>query len=253
MSEKATAFALIGDRYHNSDYIRTALEKTLGCDLGLAIDFTDEVKLLNAETLRGYRLLILFRDGMSWPGGYGERVFWSGGESISIESEPPLAERQGEAVYWMTQAQGQAVRAFVMEGGAALFYHNATYIATNNPDFREVLGAVTKGHPPVRPFRVEITHPEHPIVRGASSFLVTDEQHFMTYDKDPDSVFMRSINEEGLSYRDLGSSCAAGWAYDCGLGRVCYLAPGHIIPALWNPEYEKIQQNAVRWLLRQED
>lgn len=75
----------------------------------------------------------------------------------------------------------------------------------------------------------------------------------MTYDKDPGFVFMRSVNEEGLTYRDLGSSCAAGWAYDCGLGRVCYLAPGHLIPALWNPEYEKIQQNAVRWLLRQED
>src|SRR6185312_17441796 len=27
---KATAFALIGDRYHNSDYIRTGLSRTLG-------------------------------------------------------------------------------------------------------------------------------------------------------------------------------------------------------------------------------
>ena len=37
--DKSTAFALIGDRYHNSDYIRTALGKTLGKNMGLAIDF----------------------------------------------------------------------------------------------------------------------------------------------------------------------------------------------------------------------
>ena len=28
-AKKATAFALIGDRYHNSDYIRTALTRTI--------------------------------------------------------------------------------------------------------------------------------------------------------------------------------------------------------------------------------
>src|ERR1700681_1792574 len=68
--EKATAFALIGDRYHNSDYIRIGLGKTLGKDLGLSIDFRDEVGLLDAETLQGYKLLIIFRDGMTWPDGY---------------------------------------------------------------------------------------------------------------------------------------------------------------------------------------
>src|SRR5271155_125015 len=69
-AKKATAFALIGDRYHNSDYIRTALRKTLVKDLGISIDFRDEVELLNAEELKGYKLLIILRDGMLWPGGY---------------------------------------------------------------------------------------------------------------------------------------------------------------------------------------
>ena len=67
---KADAFALVGDRYHNSDYIRTALGKTLVRGAGLAIDFNDEVSLLNAETLAGYRMLIVFRDGMVGPDGY---------------------------------------------------------------------------------------------------------------------------------------------------------------------------------------
>ncbi|MCZ6680502.1 MAG: ThuA domain-containing protein [Candidatus Poribacteria bacterium] len=246
MGEKSTAFALIGDRYHNSDYIRTALGKTLVRELGVTIDFTDEVKLLNAETLRGYKMLIIFRDGMIWPDGYGARS-----APQPTVSEPPVPEIEATAVHWLTDAQGQAIKDFVEGGGVALFYHNSTYIAQGNETFREVLGAATEGHPPVRPFKVMISNSDHPITRGVSDFIVTDEQHFMTYHKDPAHVFMRSVNEDGLTHGDLGTSCEAGWAYDYGKGRVCYLSPGHTIPALWNPAYEKIQQNAVRWLLRE--
>ena len=56
--ESASAFALIGDRYHNSDYIRTALGKTLG-GLGLKIEYSDNVESLNSEHLEGRRLLIM--------------------------------------------------------------------------------------------------------------------------------------------------------------------------------------------------
>ena len=32
-AKKATAFALIGDRYHNSDYIRTGLTRTIAKEM----------------------------------------------------------------------------------------------------------------------------------------------------------------------------------------------------------------------------
>ena len=71
MIERSTVVALIGDRYHNSDYIRTALGKTLVRDLELTIDFTDEVQSLNSETLNNYRMLIIFRDARIWLSIYG--------------------------------------------------------------------------------------------------------------------------------------------------------------------------------------
>ena len=80
--DRGTAFALIGDRYHNSDYMRIGLGKTLGKDAGVGIDFCDEVKMLSAANLRGYKLLIVFRDGMLWPDGY------------SDENAPPLSNSQ---------------------------------------------------------------------------------------------------------------------------------------------------------------
>jgi type 1 glutamine amidotransferase len=98
---------------------------------------------------------------------------------------------------------------------------------------------------------VKVVNNNHPITRGVRDFVVTDEQHFMTYQKDPKYLLLQSVNEDGLTYKDLGTTSAAGWAYDYGKDRVCYLAPGHMLTDLWNPEYEKLQKNAVRWLLRQ--
>jgi hypothetical protein len=252
--EKATAFALIGDRYHNSDYIRNALGKTIGEGLGIPIDFYDEVKFLDVEALQGRRLLIILRDGMTWPNGYTDESSNAGyvrTGSPAIVSDPPLPKWEGRAHYWITPAQGKAVKEFVAAGGSALLYHNVTYISPHNDDFRDVLGAVTQGHPRIRPFKVKIVNKEHPITRGVKDFVVTDEQHFVTYQKDPKYLLLQSVNEEGLTHRELGTSSAAGWAYDYGKGRICYLAPGHMTSALWNPEYEKLQRNAARWLLRQ--
>jgi hypothetical protein len=250
-AKKATAFALIGDRYHNSDYIRTALRKTLVNEAGIAIDFRDEVELLNAEELKGYKLLIMLRDGMLWPGGYFQGPPGSPNTPPpSIKSEPPFPKIEAQPIYWITAEQGKAVKDFVSAGGGALFYHNVTYISPHNDDFRDVLGAVTEEHPPLRPFKVKIVNRDHPITRGVN-FVVTDEQHFMTYQKDQKYLLLQSVNEDGLTFKDLGTSSAAGWAYEYGKGRVCYMAPGHVITSLWNPEYETLQKNAVRWLLKQ--
>lgn len=253
-AKRASAFALIGDRYHNSDYIRTGLGKTLGKDLGLDIDFCDEVKELNSETLKSRKLLLLLRDGMTWPDGYPDEstnAAYVGQGKPPIVSEPPLPKWEGKPFYWITPDQGRAVKQFTQAGGGVLFMHNVTYISPHNDDFRDVLGCVTEGHPPIRKFTVKVTNPNHPITKGVREFVVTDEQHYVTYQKDPKHLLLESVNEDGLTYKNLGSKSAAGWAYDYGKGRVCYLAPGHMLTVLWNTEYVKLQQNAVKWLLKQ--
>ncbi len=251
---KATAFALIGDRYHNSDYIRTGLSRTIAKELGISIDFCDETKMLTAETLQGYKLLIVLRDGMIWPDGYPDEATnaaWVATGRPKLIFDPPTPPTAAKSQFWMTPEQGKAVRRFVENGGAALFLHNATHIGLSDPDFRHVLGAAYTGHPPIRTFKVKVKNPNHPIAKGVRDFIVTDEQHYMDYDKDPKHIFLETVNEDGLTFRSFGATVPGGWAYDYGKGRVCYLSPGHLLMVLWNPEYIKLQQNAVRWLLRQ--
>jgi hypothetical protein len=250
---KGFAFALIGDRYHNSDYIRTGLTRTIAKELDISIDFCDETKMLTAETLQSYKLLIILRDGMIWPDGYPDEntnAAWVATGKPALVSEPPVPKTAAKPAFWIKPGQGKAVRDWVDAGGSALFLHNVTHVGLTDPDFRHVLGASYAGHPPIRTFKVKVKNPDHPIAKGVRDFVVTDEQHYMEYDKDQKHVFLETVNEEGLNYRSLGATAPGGWAYDYGKGRICYMSPGHLLTVLWNPEYIKLQQNAVRWLLR---
>lgn len=252
--EKATAFALIGDRYHNSDYARVGLGRNITKGLGVSVDFTDDTTLLTAETLEGYKLLIVLRDGMIWPDGYPDETTnaaWVNTGKPEMISDPPVDLGRPQPQFWMKPEQGKAVREFVDQGGSALFLHNTTHVGLTDPDFRYTLGAAYTGHPPIRTFKVKVTNPNHPITKGVKDFVVTDEQHYMDYDKDPKQLLLQTVNEQGLEYGKQGATAPGGWAYEQGKGRVCYLSPGHLLTVLWNPEYVKLQQNAVRWLLRQ--
>src|SRR3954454_15647209 len=120
----ATAFALCGDESHNSDYIRTALSKTLVDGAGLTIDFTDQEKLLSYENLRKYKILIMYRDGLRFPDGYYQAIYWNG-KPEDIASEPPLEKKLGgRREGWMTAQQGKAIKSWVEEGGSLWAFHN---------------------------------------------------------------------------------------------------------------------------------
>jgi len=252
-AQKATAFALIGDRYHNSDYIRTALARTIVKEMGISVDFCDETKNLTAETLQGYKLLIIQRDGMVWPDGYPDETTnaaWVAGGKPKLVFDPPTPKTAAQPAFWMKPEQGKAVRRFIEDGGAGLFLHNTTHVGLTDPDFRHVLGAAYAGHPPIRTFKVRVKNPDHPIAKGVRDFAVTDEQHYMEYDKDKKYIFLETVNEQGLDFEGKGPVAPGGWAYDYGKGRIAYLSPGHLLMVMWNPEFIKLQQNAVRWLLR---
>ena len=245
------ALALIGDRYHNADYIRVALNR-LFHDLNLPIDYTINYDQISARLLAPYRLFVVLRDGMIWPNGYLEPNDYE--YSRVLENNREWPKEQFES--WITEEQGAAIKGFVEAGGALYALHNSSHISLSSKDYREVMGGAYIDHPALRPFKVSVVNKEHPITRGVQDFMVNDEQHFVTYDKDPKYIVLRSENIDGLTDisegKDLGTKAIAGWAYDFGKGRVVFTAVGHTLHALWQPEYFKLQKNAVKWLLRTE-
>jgi len=241
--------ALVGDRFHNPDYIRVSLSKAFK-DINASVDYTIEYEKLSTDLLKNYQMLVIFRDGWIWPGGYLGPDAASG---YSANLEMPDTFPKSEGVFWITPEQAAAVKGFVNAGGGFYALHNCSHIALSPAakDYRDVMGGVYISHPPLRPFQVRPTANKHPITDGIEPFMVNDEQHYVTYDKDPKYLLLESENLDGLKFQDLGTKAISGWAYDYGKGRVVFTAVGHTIHAMWNPQYLEIQKRSMQWLLRQ--
>jgi type 1 glutamine amidotransferase len=244
---KPRALALIGDRYHNPDYIRVSLDKVFN-DLNIPIDYTIEYNSISADLLKNYQLLLILRDGMIWPNGYlGPDAY----TAYEADLETPKTFPDPEPVIWMKEEQGEAIKAFVQAGNGFYALHNCSHISLGSKAYRDVMGGAYIGHPPLRPFQVRATGNQHPITAGMSSFIVNDEQHYVTYDKDPKYLILEAENIDGIKFENLGAKSVSGWAYDFGKGRVVWTAVGHTIHAMWNPQYVEIQKRSVRWLLKE--
>ena len=239
--------ALIGDRYHNSDYIRVSLTRIFD-GLDVTVDYTTLYDKLSAELLRDYQMFLCLRDGMIWPNGYlGPDAYTNYAQGLENNSDFPAPESK----FWMTDEQGVAVGDFVNAGGGCYSLHNNSHVSLTSKAFREVQGGAYIGHPTLRPFRVRITNRSHPITKGVQDFMVNDEQHYVEYDKDPKYKLLEAENLDGLTFGKYGARSIAGWAYDYGKGRVVFTSPGHTIHVLWVPEYVKIQKRAVEWVLKE--
>ena len=242
--KRPRGLALIGDRYHNPDYIRVSLDRVFR-ETGVTADYTILYDQLSRDLLKNYQLFVCLRDGMIWPNGYlGPDAYTAYADGLENTFPEPKPET------WITEEQGAAVKEFVQRGGGFYALHNNSHVSLSSRNYRDVMGGAYIGHPALRPFKVRVVNKDHPITQGISDFIVNDEQHFVAYDKDPKYVILESENLDGLEYEKNGKKAIAGWAYDYGKGRVVFTAPGHTNHALWTPPYFELQKRAVRWLLR---
>lgn len=239
--------ALIGDRYHNSDYIRVALTKIFD-GLDVSVDYSIHYEQLSRSLLKNYQLFLCLRDGMIWPGGYlGPDAYTAYEQSLENHKDFPEPKPQS----WLTEEQAAALKEFVSAGNGFYSLHNNSHVSLSSKTYRDVQGGAYIGHPPLRPFQVRVVNSKHPITHGIQNFMVNDEQHYVSYDKDPKYILLEAENIDGLGYDKYGTKSVAGWAYDYGSGRVVFTSVGHTIHAMWAPEYVKLQRRAVQWLLKE--
>jgi type 1 glutamine amidotransferase len=238
------ALALIGDRFHNADYIRVALNRVFD-GLDVTVDYTIDYQQLARKVLGNYQLFICLRDGMIWPDGY----FGPDAYPYQKDLENPTPDPQAQN--WLKEEQALTLKDFVSAGNGFYSLHNNSHVSLSSKTYREVMGGAYIGHPPLRPFKVRVVNTSHPITQGVNDFMVTDEQHYVEYDKGKKDILLEAENIDGLGYENLGTKSISGWANEYGRGRVVFTAVGHTIHALWNPEYVKLQKRAVRWLLRE--
>lgn len=142
-------------------------------------------------------------------------------------------------------AQQQELVDFVTRGGRWLALHG-TNSAIEAPApgaprvFRtprvlgpvpQVLGSQFLGHPPIEPYRVEVTRPEHPLVAGVAPFEVTDELYVSELHPPLDVLLHTRFRggsrgfEEGDATDDEPRPVL--YLKRTGQGTVCYFTLGH--------------------------
>ncbi|HUE14896.1 MAG TPA: ThuA domain-containing protein [Planctomycetaceae bacterium] len=215
------ALVLVGDQPHEPGHIIEGLRPVFEA-AGVVPHFAVDVRALTAVNLSKVKLLVMLRDGLQRP-----------------------TDDRASNYEWMTGPQQQAVVRFVTNGGGLLNLHNSMGIYPDDGPYLRLVGGRYIGHGPLERFRVEVVDADHPITRGVTAFSVADEQHTPPYDGSKVHLLLRNRSDDG-------KVAAAGWAYEPGRGRLCYLANGHTRESLQHPMYRRLLQNAINWCLRRD-
>jgi type 1 glutamine amidotransferase len=145
---------------------------------------------------------------------------------------------------------------YVNGGGGVVAYHYAIGANRHWPEFNEMLGARSAGHPWNEEVGIKVEEPEHPLVAafGGKDLRLADEIFVFT---DPysrgklrvllsiDTQKTNMVTREPLVRKD--SDFALAWVKNCRKGRVFYTSFGHRTELYWNPHVLQFYLDAIQF------
>lgn len=149
-------------------------------------------------------------------------------------------QENGKGSGMMEAAQVAAIYNWVRKGGAFYAVHSAVVLGETNPLYADLVGGRFIKHPPAFEYTVYPMFEEHDITKDINAFTVTEELYISEYDGSL-HVLMAS-NLDDVLYPMV-------WAKHEGLGRVVHNALGHNAETWAMPEYEKLTEQSINWLL----
>lgn len=174
--------------------------------------------------------------------------------------------------------QTEVLRAFLRAGGRWLALHGTNALLRFNDDgicetpdeaplFMDLLGTQFAGHPPIAPFKVWVTRPDHPMTQGLRDFRVEDELYLTRRRGDIDVLLHTQFSGSCAEFGDTqwdDSQVPVLYERKIGKGSILYLTLGHcrghydLRPVAdfwphpqrcaWNyPIYYELLRRAIRW------
>ncbi|MCU0976275.1 MAG: ThuA domain-containing protein [Steroidobacteraceae bacterium] len=147
---RVNAYCVVGGRYHDMDFARVEILELLGehprIRTRVGEDYRDVEAILAADLLVTYTVDVVPDEATAarlrdWVGAGHRWLALHGTNSILKWSKP----------------------------------HKAWEAPRNAPLFMETVGSQFLSHPPIAPYRVEVTRPDHPLVAGIEPFDADDE------------------------------------------------------------------------------
>ncbi len=127
---------------------------------------------------------------------------------------------------------------FVRNGKGFIPLHCASWCFRNSDEVVEMIGGQFKSHK-YDSFPAVITQPDHPVMKGITSFKTTDETY--VHDKISKNIQVLSERVEGSHHEPYT------WVRPYGQGRVFYTAYGHDEITFTNQGFLDLVQNGILW------
>lgn len=195
--------------------------KQVGASAGFAVDATDSPDAFSGENLKRYAVI----------------VFSNSNNEI-----------------FTTDAQRQALKAFVEHGGGVVGIHSAIGSERNWPWFAQMMGGRFRWHPVEQDFRVEVAKPPFLMLGVEKSFTVHDECYFnslLNPDIHPllfaDRTSLAGLEKAPEPVTDFPDPLPLAWWHTFDGGREFYLALGHEPSMYSEPWFQGILRQALLW------
>ncbi|MCR6633470.1 ThuA domain-containing protein [Devosia sp.] len=134
--------------------------------------------------------------------------------------------------------------------GLAGFHMGLATSFRSSVPFRYAASVYWVQHPgDIVTYRVDVTNPDHPIMRGIESFDYTSEQYYLNYDPAVEVLATTRFSGEFHPWRkDVTMPVVFTTAY--GEGRVFYSSLGHTADELELPQPRTILKRGLLWAAR---
>lgn len=204
-SDRLDVYLVAGGKYHNIDYARLELLKLLAeqprLKIQIGADYSDIDAICASDFIITYTCDVMPDEAQT----------------------QRLCEAMKAGKKWFALHGTNSILRFLEDG--------RVNSPRENDPFMELLGSQFLSHPPIMPYDVEVSDPEHPLVAGIPTFSVDDELYLSVHHGEHHTLLHTHWN--GTTEAFVDSEWQSDEARPCmylhpyGKGEVLYLTLGH--------------------------
>ena len=197
----------LGDSGHHVPSVRLAELRPAMNARGIQLVYTEDIAgALTPETLKRYDALMLFAN-----------------------------------IDRITPEQDQALYDYVIQGGAFVPIHCASFCFRNSDRIVALMGGQFKSHAAINAFTTKIIAPDHPIMQGFAGVVTTGDEPYVH----------AKHNELNRTVLEVRGEEPYTWTRTEGKGRMFYTAWGHDQRTWTNPGFHDLIERGIRWAVGQ--